>query len=126
MGRICKRIKKISVAGFVSAFCLILGGCEKSPYENASSQFYRIKNQSYNWDGMTEFLKNLPVIISSALKDYIVSIIMLSFIMGGLMLKLITHEPTIRKKVIITFFLVVPGIVLLLTYGTAWLASIFK
>lgn len=126
MGRLYKRIKKFLIAGCISVCCFLLGGCSESPYQNASSQFYRIQNQSYSWDGMGEFIKNLPVIISGALKDYVVSIPMLSFIIGFLILKLIPNEPKIRKKVIITFFLVIPGIMLFLTYGTALLASIFK
>lgn len=98
MEQIVRRIKKYILVCMMAGFCLILNGCAQNPYENASFQYYRIRNQISSGEEIKESFKNLPIIISSAIKDYAVSIIMVSFLVGGLLIKLVPNELKIRKK----------------------------
>ena len=106
---------------------IFLSGCAL----NEDEIYKRVKTEAVNVskDAQDSFLDTLSkdvYLLSIKAKKIAPPVIILSILFGILLLTLITDDVLVRKTTVKLFFITIPLIMLLLSYGTAFIYGVFK
>lgn len=124
--------KKLIIALFIGLIGLLLTACTQLDDEDGDL-YNKIRNQTTNitenaldekTDLATKSTETL-LMISDKLKLVAPFVIIISIVTGIFLNHLISNDVGLRQKFIKIFYVYIPLLMILLTYGAAWLYTVF-
>lgn len=110
---------------------VLLTGC--SSVDTSSDLYQNIKQQTDQFASNSEEVKQNSLVYLTeqmyntciTLKRVAPAVMIISWVVGGLLLHLITEDQTVRKKVLTIFIIGIPVLMFVASYGLSWLVGNF-